>query len=169
MPKVNFVKHLRAVFVLFARDGRLNASHISLYMALFHLWNLYYFQESFSINRHELMQLSKIGSKSTYHRVLKQLHSWGYILYFPSHNPLKGSRVSLFQIETSTGQDCIQNGTSTGQLPYIKHIKTNKQLKNEKLLLKKSILKMDLANENKQKSAVSNTDKSTSKDYKQKL
>src|SRR5690606_25104047 len=44
MEEVNYVKHLNGVFRQFARDSRLNPTHISLYMALFQLWNINYFQ-----------------------------------------------------------------------------------------------------------------------------
>ncbi|MDP2159841.1 MAG: hypothetical protein Q8K02_05120, partial [Flavobacterium sp.] len=42
------------------------------------------------------MRISKISSKATYHKCLKNLHSLGYINYEPSYNPFKGSHVVLF-------------------------------------------------------------------------
>jgi hypothetical protein len=42
------------------------------------------------------MRISKISSKATYHKCLKNLHSLGYINYEPSYNPFKGSHVYLF-------------------------------------------------------------------------
>jgi hypothetical protein len=42
------------------------------------------------------MRISKISSKSTYHKCLKKLHHLGYICYEPSYNPFKGSHVFLF-------------------------------------------------------------------------
>jgi hypothetical protein len=41
------------------------------------------------------MRISKISSKATYHKCLKNLHALGYINYEPSHNPFKGSHVYL--------------------------------------------------------------------------
>lgn len=101
---INYISHLNGVFGQFARDGRLHSSHVSLYMTLFHFWNASYFRTEFYINRAEVMQLSKIGSTSTYHRCIKQLHHWGYFHYQPSHNPLKGSRVKMFNFGTSAEQ-----------------------------------------------------------------
>jgi len=95
---------LNGAFGQFAKDSRLHSSHVSLYMTLFHFWNASYFRTEFYINRAEVMELSKIGSTSTYHRCIKQLHHWGYIDYQPSHNPLKGSKVKLFNFGTSTEQ-----------------------------------------------------------------
>ena len=99
MEEVNYIKHLNAVFNQFSKDSRLNPTHISLYIALFQLWNLNRFLEEFFINRDEVMQLSKIGSKSTYHRCIKELNHWKYIVYFPSHNPYRGSKIKMFKFE----------------------------------------------------------------------
>ncbi|MGS2763814.1 hypothetical protein [Sinomicrobium sp. M5D2P9] len=130
MEDVNYIKHLNGVFEQFAKDGRLNPTHISLYVALFQLWNINFFKDGFYINREEVMELAKIGSKSTYHRCIKELSHWDYILYTPSHNPYKGSRIKMFDFGTSTGQVVDQSrtkiGTSNGQavVPIIKHIQT---------------------------------------------
>ncbi|WP_240324951.1 hypothetical protein [Lutibacter oceani] len=48
------------------------------------------------------MSFSKIGSKSTYHKCIRELSYWKYIRYKPSHNPFKGSRVKMFNFETSS-------------------------------------------------------------------
>jgi hypothetical protein len=42
------------------------------------------------------MRISKISSKATYHKCLRNLHTLGYINYEPSYNPFKGSHVFLF-------------------------------------------------------------------------
>jgi len=42
-------------------------------MALFQLWNNNRFPDEFYINRNEVMQFSRIGSKTTYHRCIKEL------------------------------------------------------------------------------------------------
>ncbi|MGB3345431.1 MAG: hypothetical protein WBA61_16090 [Aequorivita sp.] len=98
---MNYIKHLNAVFQKFYTDPRLNSTHISLYMALFQYWNINRFPEEFYINREDIMKMSKIGSKATYHRCLKNLHCWKYIRYFPSHNPYKGSTIRLPKFDTS--------------------------------------------------------------------
>lgn len=88
-------------------------------MGLFQLWNNNFFREEFYINREEVMDFSKIGSKSTYHRCIKELSHWGYILYTPSHNPFKGSRIKMFEFGTSSGQvvytSRTKNETTHGQ------------------------------------------------------
>lgn len=136
MEGVNYIKHLNGVFLQFSKDTRLNPTHISLYVTLFQLWNTNRFPEEFYINREEVMKYSKIGSKSTYHRCIKELSHWNYIIYFPSHNPYKGSKIKMLKFETSTGQVVVHNSpkndTSNGQalVPIYKHIQTKENNKN---------------------------------------
>lgn len=136
MEDINYIKHLNGVFEQFSKDNRLNPTHISLYIALFQFWNSNYFRDEFYINREEVMHYAKIGSKSTYHRCIKELSYWKYLLYTPSHNPFKGSKIKLFNFSTSGEQVLYQNrtniGTSSGQavVPIIKHIQTRENFKN---------------------------------------
>lgn len=160
MEDVNYIRHLNGLFGQFAMDSRLNPTHISLYIALFQLWNGNYFREEFYINREEVMQYAKIGSKSTYHRCIKELSHWKYILYTPSHNPFKGSKIKVFDFGTSTRQVVNQSrtniGTSSGQalVPINKHIQTieNSKNNNKRQNFKNSKSKF-LKNDNKQNSA----------------
>ncbi|GAA3622788.1 hypothetical protein [Flavivirga jejuensis] len=136
MEDINYIKHLNGVFVQFSKDSRLNPTHISLYIALFQLWNSSFFKEEFYINREEVMAYSKIGSKSTYHRCIKELSHWNYLLYSPSHNPFKGSKIKMFDFGTSTEQALYPSRTnietSTGQalVRINKHIQTIENSKN---------------------------------------
>lgn len=102
---MNYIKLLNAAFEKFYFDDRLNPTHISLYMALFQEWNSSRFANEFYVNRRDLMLASKIGSKSTYHRCVTDLDSWGYLFYFPSNNPYKGSKIKMSIIGTSDEPD----------------------------------------------------------------
>jgi hypothetical protein len=93
---MNYIKHLTGFFEKAALDRTLNPTHISLYIALFQFWNCNRFKNPISISRDEVMRISKISSKATYHKCLKNLHSLGYINYQPSYNPFRGSHVILF-------------------------------------------------------------------------
>ena len=88
--------------------------HVSLYMALFQLWNLNRFRNPFSISREETMHLSLIGSVNTYARCIKQLQEWGYIRYVPTANNYFGSQVTCISFDTgrNTGSD---TGSDTGR------------------------------------------------------
>ncbi len=102
---MNYIKLLNAAFSTFYFDDRLNPTHISLYMALFHEWNSSRFADEFYVNRRDLMLASKIGSKSTYHKCVTDLHSWAYLSYYPSNNPYKGSKIKMSIIGTSDEPD----------------------------------------------------------------
>src|SRR5688572_10869058 len=78
-----------------APDVRLKPTHISLCTALCHAWVRSDFQNFFQISRRKLMAASRIQSKATYHKVMKDLQAFGYVKYTPSYHPVKGSSVSL--------------------------------------------------------------------------
>ena len=164
MQEVNYIKHLNEVFVQFSKDSRLNPTHISLYIALFQLWNLNRFLEEFYINRDEVMQLSKIGSKSTYHRCIKELNHWKYIVNFPSHNPYSGSKIKMLKSGPSSGQVVGHNNTqietSSGQalVPIYKHIQTIKNKNSNKQENFKNSDFNNSENNGKQNSGIPNTD-----------
>jgi len=83
------------------------------------------------------MKISKIGSKHTYHKCLKQLQEYGYLRYLPSHNPLRGSQVHMFNFSTTHEQAMNHTsdkiGTSSEQalhpsLNYINSTNNEKSL-----------------------------------------
>src|SRR5690554_1449988 len=101
MQKVNYISQLTEAISRFSDDERLNSTHVSLYLALFQFWNLNRFKNPISINRSDAMRVSKVGSKTTYHRCINQLDEWGYIKYFPSNNPLRGSLVKMIEFQST--------------------------------------------------------------------
>lgn len=158
---MNYIKHLTGFFDKVAQDRTLNPTHISLYIALFQFWNCNRFKNPISISRDEVMRISKISSKATYHKCLKNLHSLGYINYEPSFNPFKGSHVFLFNFSdelrplpktvkstSSNNEPIIElvneqvankhfTGSETSNeqavVPYINNINTTDILKNSNL------------------------------------
>jgi hypothetical protein len=97
---MNYIRHLNAFFSLVKTDNRLTASHVSLYLALFHYWNFNRFNNPFSIYRENIMQLSKIGSKNTYHKCIKELHNAKYIYYHPAPTKFQVVRISVIRLDT---------------------------------------------------------------------
>lgn len=93
---MNYITQLTGFFRRAAGDLQLNPSHVSLYVALFQQWNLNRFRNPVSIGRGEVMRLSKIHSRVTYHKCIRELHSWGYLHYDPSYNHFRGSLVYMF-------------------------------------------------------------------------
>lgn len=96
---MNYIKHLTGFFEKVSVDYDLNPTHISLYMAIFQLWNQNRFQNPISISRDELMRISKIASTATYHKCMKDLTERGYVIYKPSFNPFKGSILEVCNLD----------------------------------------------------------------------
>jgi len=114
---VNYIQHQIDFFKTVYEDDRLSPYHISLYMALFQFWNYNRFKETFSAARGELMQLSKVKSKSTYSKCLNELNDWKYIIYSPSNNPFIKSTFNLSIKWTSLGLELNKTSPSSG-LPF---------------------------------------------------
>jgi len=79
--------HLTGFFKAVANDARMSPAHISLYMALFHLYLKNGTQNGVFFSSYEVMPLAKIDSRATYHKCLRDLVECGYIEYVPSYNP----------------------------------------------------------------------------------
>lgn len=99
---MNYIKHLTGFFEKVSIDFDLNPTHISLYMAVFQLWNQNRFQNPIGISRDELMRISKIASSATYHKCMKELTEKGYVNYKPSYNPFKGSTLEVINLDYYT-------------------------------------------------------------------
>jgi hypothetical protein len=124
---MNYILQLSGFFQKVAVDERLNPTHVSLYMAVFQLWNSERFQNPVAISRQELMRISKISAKATYHKCIKDLHNFGYIQYIPSYNPFKGSLVYLFDFQSAARLISIPDHTNIetsieqALVPSLKH------------------------------------------------
>lgn len=110
---VNYIHHIENTMNKFTEDERITPWHISLYFALFQIWNNTRFKDEINIRREELMSLSKIGSANTYTRSLKELNEWGYIQYTPSKSRFKSSKVHMYRFDTTrdTTRDTTPNTT----------------------------------------------------------
>ena len=53
----------------------------------------------FPVSRRELMKYSAIHSIATYHRCIKELVAYNFIIYQPSFHPDKRSQITLLQIQ----------------------------------------------------------------------
>lgn len=91
------VPQLTNFFQAIKEDNRIATSHISLYMALFQLWNESDFNSPVSFTRQELMELAKINGIATYHKCIKDLNNFGYIKYTPSYQPGRKS-IAFFNL-----------------------------------------------------------------------
>lgn len=111
---MNYIKHLSGFFDKVSKDDRLNPTHVSLYVSLFQFWNACRFHNPISISRNEAMKVSKINSKATYHKCMRELNEFGYLSYHPSYNPFKGSLVYLFNFQAGVNKVDKQPKIETG-------------------------------------------------------
>jgi hypothetical protein len=76
-------------------DPRIRAMHISVFMALYELWLNSDGNGEIDIVSHKIMPIAKISSSVTWHRTIKDLHDFGYLIYHPTFNRTKCSKVYL--------------------------------------------------------------------------
>ena len=169
---MNYIRHLTGFFDRVANEDRLNPTHISLYMALFQYWNINRFVNPISISRSEMMSVSKICSKATYHKVIKELHEFGFIQYAPSYNPFKGSAVHLVSFEKEGDQKVnirhTKNRTYAEQAVNSDHtkIETSTEPMNEPYINNTNIINSKLAKEQAHENTSSNFDRANPEEKK---
>jgi hypothetical protein len=82
------VEHLSGFYDAIRDNPRMGATHISLYMALFHCCNMNGLEKPLLFTSQQIMSLAKIDSRATYHKCLRDLVQSDYLEYIPSCNPL---------------------------------------------------------------------------------
>jgi len=84
-------KQLADFYEAIEDDGRIGASHISVYMALLLAAG---FENFIAAYRSEIIQKARI-SRRTYNKCMRELQEFGYIRYEPSSDPACASKVYL--------------------------------------------------------------------------
>ena len=92
---MNYIKHLTGFFNKISYETNLKPTHISLYLALFQCWNVNRFKNPTGISREEIMKASKINSKATYHKCMRELELLGFMIYNPTFNPHSSSNIIM--------------------------------------------------------------------------
>ena len=126
MIPVNYISHLNGVLRKFSNDDRISASHRSLYLAFFELWNQKRFPKTIMVNSKQVMSRAKLRSRTTYHKLLRELKMWGYLLYYASQNPQTGSLVEMFRFDTLPDQKMNSTYPVSEQVPVQKMVSFNK-------------------------------------------
>lgn len=103
---INYIRHITAFYTLVHEHEYLRANDISLYLALFQLWNMQRFPVSLTVDKTHAMKLCKIGSKTTYVLCLKRLHKFGFLTYEPSAGPYLHSVVKIVSLDEKVPQTC---------------------------------------------------------------
>jgi hypothetical protein len=113
---MNYIKHLTGFFYKINNEKNLNPTHISLYLTLFQCWNVNRFKNPTGISREEIMKSSKINSKATYHKCMRELQILGFIEYNPTFNPHSSSNVNMINFS-----DEVKTISKVEQLPIPKN------------------------------------------------
>lgn len=100
-------------------DSRLKSMDISMYISFLILWYKNDFKSPFKITRKQIMNLSKIKSISSYHRVINSLMTYDYILYEPTFDSRLGSTVALIFEDSLLLNDRIISNQLTFTIPNV--------------------------------------------------
>ena len=138
---MNYIKHLTGFFNKISNENAINPTHISLYLALFQCWNVNRFKNPTGISREEIMKASKINSKATYHKCMKELQALGFMEYMPTYNPHSCSNVVMmnfsdvsnnrpkFEPLTSSKNKPVQNLTYSKNEQVVEQVNYDNRLK----------------------------------------
>ncbi|WP_367769136.1 transcriptional regulator [Flavobacterium sp. WC2421] len=141
---MNYIKHLTGFFNKISYETNLNPTHISLYLALFQCWNVNRFKNPTGISREEIMKASKINSKATYHKCMKELELLGFMVYNPTFNPHSCSNIimtnfseevktnSKLAIPTHSKNEPVHNLTKTKNEQVIEQVNEQVYIYNKK-------------------------------------
>jgi len=73
-------------FETIVEDPRIGTSHIVIYLALVHAWQIKGCPDSMEVAAYEVMQFAKLRKRDTYLMRVKDLAAFGYIKYQPAEN-----------------------------------------------------------------------------------
>jgi len=82
-------------FAAIKNDPRICITHIGLFATIVQCWQTAGFPDPLLAYAHEVMPLAKISASTTYHKCIRDLHDFGYILYEPSFKRNQRSRIYL--------------------------------------------------------------------------
>jgi len=93
-----YLRQLIGFFIRASGDHRVGPHHVALYMAIFQQWCIHNGKSPVSVTQAHLRQVAKIG-RTTYHKCMKELETFGYIKYVRSYSPILGSLVYLVELD----------------------------------------------------------------------
>ena len=149
------LSHLTAFFNKSMHDNRLFPTHISLYVTLFQHWNHNKFNNPLGVVREEIMQQSKIGSKATYHKCMRDLQEFQYLTYQPSFSPYQSSTVHMIKLKepihklsSSTKNEQVKKHTSSinEQVEKEVYIYNTNTKNNKNIFIDTAVPKMNRSN-----------------------
>ncbi|MFD0765398.1 hypothetical protein ACFQZI_11090 [Mucilaginibacter lutimaris] len=86
---------LSVFFDAVRKDPRICVTHIGLFATLVAYWQANGYPSPIYAYAREIMPMAKILANTTYHRCIRDLHDFGYILYEPSYKRNERSKIFL--------------------------------------------------------------------------
>ncbi|WEK36094.1 MAG: hypothetical protein P0Y53_01150 [Candidatus Pseudobacter hemicellulosilyticus] len=86
---------LQGFYVKMMDDPRIGKSHLAVFLSIFLLWLEKGEGDELACYSVELRRISKISGTATFHAVIRDLHSLGFIHYHPSYYKGRPSRLKM--------------------------------------------------------------------------
>ncbi len=86
---------LNDFFETIVDDPRIGTSHIVIYLALVHAWQMKECPQTMEVATYEMLRLTKFRKKDTYLARVKDLAIFGYIKYKPAENEFVKAEVKF--------------------------------------------------------------------------
>lgn len=87
------LKPLSAFFLAIEKDFRISTTHIAIYAALLQFRIDKGFINPVQAYSIEIQKIAKIMSPKTYHKCMRELDAYGYVVYVPTKNKNKKSLI----------------------------------------------------------------------------
>lgn len=90
------LKPLSDFFSAIEKDFRISTTHIAIYAALLQCRAGKGYINPIQVYRQEVTYIAKISSPYTYHKCIRELSNYGYLIYVPSFKKTSGSKIYFF-------------------------------------------------------------------------
>lgn len=91
------LKLLSAFFLAIEKDFRISTTHIAIYAALLQFRIDKGFINPVQAYSIEIQNIAKIASPKTYHKCMRELNTYGYVIYLPTKNKNKRSKIFFLE------------------------------------------------------------------------
>lgn len=91
------LKPLSSFFLAIEKDFRIGTTHIAIYAALLQFRIDKGFINPVQAYSIEIQNIAKIASPKTYHKCMRELNTYGYVIYLPTKNKNKRSKIFFLE------------------------------------------------------------------------
>ena len=92
---MEFLEPLCDFFSAIENDPRISITHIGIYAALLQYWKEHDCRNPVQAFSYEIMCIAKISASTTFHKAIRELSEYGYLVYCPSFNRKRGSKIYI--------------------------------------------------------------------------